>query len=241
MARTLILTFVFIACAPALLAQIAAPIEDTIEFNDVIIVTSGGRIVGNIVEFNEGEEVVILRRDGEQFEVKWDKIAKITRLGEEDDTQLIILSSRAGPRDARRVRPHGAVHLVSCFSTGVHALGGKTLGDRFFVGLGTGWEMLSDADGGFVPLFVEATWFAVDGPAAPFLSVEAGHLIGWIEGDRSSDYDGNWTGFTFGVLGSFWDGTGLMFRMGLRQLDLGDHPLVDDSKSQAIVSLGVVF
>jgi hypothetical protein len=247
--RILILMFIIIACAQTSSSQSnppVAPVVDSIEFNDVIIVTSGGRIVGEIVELEVDEKVTILREDGERFDIPWKKVARITIVGEEGETQGLILHSLDQPGYALRTRPRGTLRIIFNTGTessgsGLHAIGGKTFRENFFVGLGTGWEMLSDVDGGFLPLFVEATWYPIEGPAAPFVSIEAGHMIGWIEGDHYSDYDGNWIGFGYGILGSFWDGTGLVFRMQMRRSNMSSHPLFSDKKNQLGFSLGVVF
>lgn len=246
MIRLNIFLAVIIVCAQVSSAQISVPVEDNIEYNDVIIVTTGGRIVGEIVEFEEGKKVVILREDGERFEIKWKDIARLTKLGAEDQTQQLILDSLAQREFAPRVRPHGTGRLIFSFGdssswSGVQALGGTTVLDVFFVSVGSGWEIGSGGDANLLPLFVEATWYPLDGPAVPFFTLEAGHMLGWIDGHRSTDYDGNWIGFSYGVLGSFWDKTGLMFRIGVRQFRVHNHPLIVDKKNRVNFSIGVVF
>ena len=173
------------------------------DYQDVILLENGGSITGRIIERIDGEKVVIVRSDGQKFDIPWWRISLISTVDrfEEDRANAMSQPRPTSPRltgyNYKNIIMAGVFVKDGVTITSGTMINGVLVDERLYFGLGLSWESMDRYT--FVPLFVDFRRYFGDGPLIPFLYADAGYAFGTNEDPAQDNSGGVMVGLGAGV------------------------------------------
>jgi hypothetical protein len=230
--------------AAPIVGQTNTTTDTTDQYSDVVLLDNGGKVKGRIIEIDEGDKVIVETSDGQQIDIPYDKIDTISRVGDYEERQRLLLEAQPY-RKIARMNPSLFLRLGVWTDPGQDAvtgsvLGGHTFEPGIFLGVGTGWNHFRD--GGYLPLFTEAHYYLGAQQKTPFLLAHAGYTLAYFDGARVSEFDVMTAGIGVGLLFSFSDGNAFLIQARYQFQSVPDnHPVHPDKSGFGFLDLGVAF
>ena len=213
----------------------------------VVLLTTGGKVQGKIIEDKPGDKLVVQRSDGELFELPYDKIDSIKRPDNYKARQTEILAS---PKEVAAVEPNFCVRLILGTADaedvigpyGVTGVVGRMVTDRVYLGAGGGWLVFADSDDGFLPVFGEVQYHITVGTEGLYFYGRGGWALGFADQLSGSNWGGDHFGFGMGVYHTFPDRVAMSLALGYTLQSVKDgHPHFPDNANHLSLEIGLLF
>ena len=241
MTRILTSMIIIIACAQFSSAKTVAPVEDSTEYNDVILLKNGGTVEGKILEIIPGDKVTIERRDGKELTIPVKKIFALTDTAGIDQRkhELELLAPEKTTMTWQNVTMIGLLQGEDNTIFQVSVTNGVLFGERTFLGLGIGYD--NYPSGTVVPIVVSGKYALDWGSVYPFAFLDAGYGIGWLKGILGADYGGLTFSAGIGVRLAVGPGAMPLMQLGYRRQELKSAGFETRSYDFMTAKIGVVF